>query len=96
MKAAGCEPVALQSGYNGNELGAYIELRDNRVSLFARTLARGRHSVSYRMRAEIPGRFSALPTSAYAMYAPELRGNSDELKLNIEDTPATTSAPASK
>jgi uncharacterized protein YfaS (alpha-2-macroglobulin family) len=86
MKAAGCEPVALQSGYNGNELGAYMELRDNRVSLFVRTLARGRHSVSYRMRAEIPGRFSALPTKASAMYAPELRGNSDELKLNIEDT----------
>ena len=61
MKAAGCEPVALQSGYNGNELGAYMELRDNRVSLFVRNLARGRHSVSYRMRAEIPGRFSALP-----------------------------------
>ena len=32
MKAAGCEPVALQSGYNGNELGAYMELRDNRVA----------------------------------------------------------------
>ena len=38
MKAAGCEPVALQSGYNGNELGAYMELRDNRVSLFVRNL----------------------------------------------------------
>ena len=88
MKAAGCEPVALQSGYNGNELGAYMELRDNRVSLFVRNLARGRHSVSYRMRAETPGRFSALPTKASAMYAPELRGNSDELKLNIADTPA--------
>jgi uncharacterized protein YfaS (alpha-2-macroglobulin family) len=86
MKAAGCEPVALQSGYNGNELGAYMELRDNRVSLFVRNLARGRHSVSYRMRAETPGRFSALPTKASAMYAPELRANSDELKLNITDT----------
>jgi uncharacterized protein YfaS (alpha-2-macroglobulin family) len=85
MKAAGCEPVALQSGYNGNELGAYIELRDNRVVLFMRNLARGRHSLSYRMRAEIPGQFSALPTRASAMYAPELRGNSDELKLRIED-----------
>jgi uncharacterized protein YfaS (alpha-2-macroglobulin family) len=85
MKAAGCEPVALQSGYNDNELGAYMELRDNRVALFVRNLARGRHSVSYRMRAEIPGRFSALPTKASAMYAPELRANSDELKLQIED-----------
>lgn len=86
MKAAGCEPVWLQSGYNGNELGAYMELRDNRVSLFVRNLSRGKHSVSYRMRAETPGRFSALPTRASAMYAPELRGNSDELKLNILDT----------
>ncbi|HEX3600758.1 MAG TPA: MG2 domain-containing protein [Lacipirellulaceae bacterium] len=88
MKAAGCEPVAVQSGYNGNALNAYMELRDNRVSLFVRNLARGKHSVSYRMRAETPGRFSALPTKASAMYAPELRGNSDELKLNIADTHA--------
>jgi uncharacterized protein YfaS (alpha-2-macroglobulin family) len=85
MKAAGCEPVSVQSGYNGNELGAYVELRDNRVALFVRSLARGRHSVKYRMRAEIPGRFSALPTKASAMYAPELRANSDELKLIIDD-----------
>jgi uncharacterized protein YfaS (alpha-2-macroglobulin family) len=88
MKAAGCEPVSVQSGYNGNELGAYMELRDNRVALFVRQLARGEHSVSYRMRAEIPGQFSALPTKASAMYAPELKGNSNELKLRIEDAPA--------
>jgi uncharacterized protein YfaS (alpha-2-macroglobulin family) len=85
MKAAGFEPVALQSGYNGNDLNAYMELRDDRVSFFARTLARGKHSVSYRLRAEIPGKFSALPTRASAMYAPELKGNSDENKIVIED-----------
>ena len=37
------------------------------------------------MRAEIPGSFSALPTRAEAMYAPELRANSDEIKLSIID-----------
>jgi uncharacterized protein YfaS (alpha-2-macroglobulin family) len=37
------------------------------------------------MRAEIPGKFSALPARASAMYAPELKGNSDEIKINIED-----------
>jgi len=84
-KAAGFEPVEVRSGYNGNELGAYMELRDDRVALFVRALPRGKHSVSYRMRAEIPGRFSALPTRASAMYAPELKGNSDELKLQIVD-----------
>ena len=85
MKAAGFEPVEVRSGYNGNELGAYMELRDDRVSLFVSRLARGKHSVSYRLRAEIPGRFSALPTRASAMYAPELKANSDEIKLRITD-----------
>ncbi len=85
MKPAGFEPVDQQSGYTGNELGAYVEYRDNRVAFFVRTLARGRHSVAYRMRAESPGQFSALPTRAWAMYARELKANSDEIKLKVED-----------
>ena len=85
MKAAGFEPVEVRSGYNGNEMGAYVEFRDERTVLFVRTLARGKHSVSYRMRAEIPGKFSALPAKASAMYAPELRANSDEIKLRVKD-----------
>lgn len=85
MKASGFEPLLVRSGYNANDLGAYMELRDDRVSFFVRALARGKHSVSYRLRAEIPGKFSALPTRAYAMYAPELKGNSDEMKVAITD-----------
>ena len=86
MKAAGFEPVELRSGYGGSKgLGAYMELRDNRVTFFVRALARGKHSIAYRMRAEIPGQFAALPTRASAMYAPELKGNSEEIKLKIED-----------
>lgn len=85
MKAAGFEPVDVRSGYNGNEMGAYVEYRDEKVALFVRWLARGKHSVSYRLRAEIPGKFSALPTRASAMYSPELKANSDEVKLLIED-----------
>ncbi|MEX0726071.1 MAG: hypothetical protein WD065_07365, partial [Planctomycetaceae bacterium] len=85
MKAAGFEPVDLRSGYNSNSMGAYMQYRDERVTFFIRRLLRGKHSVSYRMRAEIPGQFSALPTTGFAMYAPELKGNSDELKLAIED-----------
>lgn len=85
MKAAGMEAVEVRSGYNGNDMGAYVEFRDERVVFFVRSLARGTHSLSYRLRAEIPGKFSALPTKASAMYAPELRGNSDEFKVKIED-----------
>jgi uncharacterized protein YfaS (alpha-2-macroglobulin family) len=85
MKAAGFEPVEVRSGYTANGLGAYMELRDQRVTFFVRQLARGKHSISYRLRAETPGRFSALPALGQAMYAPELRGNSDEWKLQITD-----------
>jgi uncharacterized protein YfaS (alpha-2-macroglobulin family) len=84
-KAAGFEPLLVRSGYNANDMGAYMELRDEKVCFFVRNLARGKHSLRYRVRAEIPGRFSALPTTAAAMYAPELRGNSDEIKLSIVD-----------
>ncbi len=85
MKASGFEPLEVRSGYAGNSLGAYVEYRDERVAFFVKLLPRGKHSMKYRLRAEIPGKFSALPTKASAMYAPELRGNSDEIKLQIED-----------
>jgi uncharacterized protein YfaS (alpha-2-macroglobulin family) len=95
MKAAGFEPVEVRSGYNGNDLHAYMELRDERVCFFVQNLARGKHSVAYRLRAEIPGKFSALPAKASAMYAPELKANSDENKLNIRDAePAKQPAPS--
>ncbi|AMV17976.1 alpha-2-macroglobulin family protein [Planctomyces sp. SH-PL14] len=85
FKAAGFEPVDLQSGYLPSGLGAYVEFRDEKVAFFVRQLKRGKHSVSYRLRAEIPGQFSALPTKAEAMYAPELKANSDEMKVRIAD-----------
>ena len=68
-RAAGFEPMAVRSGNNGNDMGAYMEVRDDRVCFYARRVARGKHSVSYRMRAEIPGKFSALPSKASAMWS---------------------------
>ena len=85
MKAGGFEPVEVRSGYTANDLGAYVEFRDDRVCFFTRVLGRGNHSVAYRLRAEIPGRFSALPARASAMYAPELRANSTEMKVDVRD-----------
>lgn len=87
FKAAGFEPVDLRSGYTAGGLGAYVEYRDERAAFFMRSLARGKHSVSYRLRAEVPGKFSALPARAWAMYAPELKGNSEEIRLLIGERP---------
>ena len=85
-KAAGLEAVELRSGQkHGGGMSSFVEYRDEKVALFVRSLPRGRHNLSYRLRAEVPGRFSALPTRAEAMYAPELRANSDEMKILVRD-----------
>ena len=52
---------------------------------FTGALPLGKHNLSYRLRAEIPGKFSALPAKASGMYAPELRANSDEMKIEVAD-----------
>jgi hypothetical protein len=84
-KPAGFEPDDQRSGYVNEGLWAYRELRDDRVAFFLSNLARGQHSISYRIRTEAPGKVSALPAVIEGMYAPELVGNSDEMKLQVAD-----------
>jgi hypothetical protein len=84
FKAAGMEAEAVRSGYtNTGNMSAYMEVHDEKICFFVRQLPRGKHSLTYKLRAEIPGKFSALPATADAMYAPELRANSDEMKIVI-------------
>jgi hypothetical protein len=82
-KPAGFEPDDQRSGYVYEGLRAYRELRDDRVTFFLGDLARGQHSISYRLRAEAPGQVSALPAVIEGMYSPELVGNSDEMRLQV-------------
>ncbi|MBN2643589.1 MAG: hypothetical protein JXR78_18195, partial [Victivallales bacterium] len=82
-KPAGGEAVNVRSGYIQGAFPTYAEYRDREVCFFLRTLPRGNHSLSYRLRAETPGSYSALPARAEAMYEPELKANSDEFKLSI-------------
>jgi uncharacterized protein YfaS (alpha-2-macroglobulin family) len=86
VKLAGCEPIQFQSGHTyGDDLWANVELRDDRVVFFARYLRRGTHVLRYKVRCETPGRFHALPAHGFAMYAPEIRAQSDELRLRVRD-----------
>lgn len=85
-KPSGFETDDQRSGYFNSGLRAYRELRDDRVSFFLNRLARGNHSLSYRIRAEAPGqKLSALPAKIEGMYAPELVGNSSEFTLRVAD-----------
>ncbi|MCF0233729.1 MAG: hypothetical protein HUK22_01970, partial [Thermoguttaceae bacterium] len=85
LKAAGFEPVETLSGYAPGAGGAYVEFRDERTCFFFSRLPEGKTRVAYRLRAETPGTFAALPAKIWAMYAPELKGNSDEFKARVED-----------
>ena len=86
MKAAGFEPVDLRSGASyGDGLSSNVELRDEKVAFFVDRLPQGRRVLRYRVRAEVPGQFHALPTNGYAMYAPEVRAISDEMRVGVRD-----------
>ncbi|MES2440578.1 MAG: MG2 domain-containing protein [Verrucomicrobiota bacterium] len=87
-KAAGFESLDALSGYVGGQGGgfsAYMEPRDRTVDFFIRALPRGTNTVRYQLRAEAPGLYKALPATAEAMYAPELRANSEDLRLEITE-----------
>jgi uncharacterized protein YfaS (alpha-2-macroglobulin family) len=85
-KAAGFEALDALSGFIAGDGGfrAFMEPRDQTVDFFIRALPRGTHTLRYQLRAEAPGSYKALPAEASAMYAPELRGNSDDIRLIIE------------
>lgn len=93
-KAAGFEALDALSGYiggggygryHGGGFSAYMEPRDKTVDFFIRSLPRGTQTLRYQLRAEAPGTYKALPATAGAMYAPELRANSEDIKLEITE-----------
>jgi hypothetical protein len=59
------------------------ELRDDRMQIFADTLARGTSTHEYLVRATTTGRFSAPPALAEAMYDPAVQGRSAERTVEI-------------
>ncbi|MFC1671732.1 alpha-2-macroglobulin [Planctomycetota bacterium] len=86
MKPAGCEATEVRSGGKRQEgFYTYMELRDEKVVFFLNSIEQGSHLLRYRLRAETPGIFHALPSVVYGMYVPELRANSNELVMKIID-----------
>lgn len=63
----------------------YQELRDRKVAMFISHLPQGIWEIRYTLRAEVPGTFHALPLLGQAMYVPEIRANSDELRITVKD-----------
>lgn len=61
------------------------EVRDEKVSFFTRRLnADKKMQLTYDLRCEMFGKVNALPTLAYCMYEPEVRGHSASDRLTVE------------
>jgi uncharacterized protein YfaS (alpha-2-macroglobulin family) len=71
--------------FTGRARGLHAEWRDRKVALFADKLAQGVWELRYELRAEVPGTFHALPVLASAMYVPEIKGNSGEVRLTVAE-----------
>jgi uncharacterized protein YfaS (alpha-2-macroglobulin family)/tetratricopeptide (TPR) repeat protein len=76
------------SDFTGRQRWVHQELRDRKVALFVDKLSEGVWQVTYDLRAEVPGRFHALPVLGHAMYVPEIRCNSGEIRITVNDRPA--------
>lgn len=97
MKPAGLEAVETRSGVAyGDGLCSNMELRDEKVAFFVDTLPQGERQIVYRLRAEVPGKFHALPTNGYAMYTPDIRASSNEFRVQVNDAPENATPGASK
>ncbi len=93
LKPAGFEAVQLRSGPEVcNYACAHAELRTDRVAMFLPEVRAGTTRLSYELRAEVPGRFAALPARVEAMYAPEIQATADEMRFEVRDAPAGVAA----
>ncbi len=79
------DPSVGQSRYTRRSRWVHRELRDRKVALFVDKLPQGLWEMRYQLRAEAPGTFHALPLLGHAMYVPEIRCNSDEVRIQILD-----------
>ena len=98
-KPAGFEAVELKSGSGyaetldeahnktNHRIWLYQEFRDQKVAFFVSKLPQGTHKIVYELRAEVPGKFHGMPNQVHAMYVPEIRANSSEMRVTIEDHP---------
>lgn len=84
-RIAGAEPLDTLSGHTWQRLAAYRETRDDTTRFYLQRLPQGQHQLSYQLRVETPGRFCALPSQLKAVYAPDIRGNSDAIRLRVDD-----------
>jgi hypothetical protein len=62
-----------------------VDVRDDRIALFARTIPKGTHVFEYNMHAQTPGECNALPTRLQGMYAEAAHTESGDDHLEVRE-----------
>jgi len=81
---AGCEVIAGDEQPWSNPWDRR-EVWDRRIIFFFDYLSEGTHEVSYILRAEAPGQYKILPSTASLMYFPEVRGHNRLVRMRVAD-----------
>ena len=65
--------------------GAYVELWNRQRSALFERLPRGETVMRYRLRAEVPGTYTALPARVYGMYSPDIGSSTASAVIEIAE-----------
>lgn len=92
---SGCEVVLNYEKYKIKFLGTKEEFvnfgnmtkefKIAKTAFFLRNINAGITTISYVLRTKIPGYYHVMPASGYLMYYPEVRGNSSEMQIRIQE-----------
>lgn len=82
-RPAGFEVDALLPEGTERPWSTAAESRDDRAVFFVGQLPEGVSTIEYLLRPELEGSFTALPTRATGMYAPDLEARGDEQRLVV-------------
>ncbi|MEP6754024.1 MAG: hypothetical protein ABJA67_00870, partial [Chthonomonadales bacterium] len=83
---AGCEPNERGAPDELSDWGYWwssIDIRDNRVAFFARSIPKGNSVIEYNLRAMTVGNYHVMPTLAQPMYDPAVTAYSAEAHVNV-------------
>ncbi|HMN27045.1 MAG TPA: hypothetical protein PKE45_02730 [Caldilineaceae bacterium] len=63
----------------------YIDIRDDKVALFATHLPAGTYEYTFQVRATVPGEYRVLPVFAEMMYFSEVWGRSGGAQFTVTE-----------
>jgi uncharacterized protein YfaS (alpha-2-macroglobulin family) len=61
----------------------HVDVRSDRVALFATYLGKGAYQYVYLARASLPGEYRVLPTSGHEQYFPEVNARADGRRFTV-------------